>query len=389
MFSATIQEELSTFVKAGLKDYAFVKLDSEYTLSENAALFFIFARQSDKLASLIYILKKIEKDECSIIFAPTKYHVDLISEVLAKFEIRNVGIYGKMDMTARQEQVAIFKKKQIKILVVTDLASRGIDLPFVENVIHFDYPQNDKVFIHRSGRTSRAGRKGKIYCLMSLTEVAYLSDLLLFVGRKASYKKEELGDNTKAFCGNLPMILLNEVNEALQQLFREDIECENLLRMATRAYEKFTKTRSAASKFSLKNSCRAELETPNPVFLDQVEKYADQIDILQKLKNFKPHASYLSLQSEKVNKKSSLTSTLLNNDNPQLAKTLEKAKNFQSAVKEIKKVETQLRDEKEKKQLLRAKRNQVLQEQREEGESEQEDYEEYYTQKYQAKYKPA
>ena len=142
MFSATIQEELSTFVKAGLKDYAFVKLDSEYTISENSELYFIFTRQSDKLAALVYLLKQVQQDECSIIFAPTKYHVDLISEVLTKFEVPNVGIYGKMDMVARKEQVLAFKQRKIKILVVTDLASRGIDLPFVENVIHFDYPQS-------------------------------------------------------------------------------------------------------------------------------------------------------------------------------------------------------------------------------------------------------
>ena len=98
MFSATIQEELSTFVKAGLKDYAFVKLDSEYTLSENAQLSFIFTRQSDKLGSLIYLLKNLDRNDSSIVFAPTKYHVDLIAEVLNKFEIENVGIYGKMDM---------------------------------------------------------------------------------------------------------------------------------------------------------------------------------------------------------------------------------------------------------------------------------------------------
>lgn len=133
----------------------------------------------------------MDRNDSSIVFAPTKYHVDLIAEVLNKFEIENVGIYGKMDMEQRQDQILIFKKKKIKVMVVTDLASRGIDLPFVENVIHYDYPQNDKVFIHRSGRTSRAGRKGKIFCLMSTTETAYLSDLLLFIGRKPSYEMKD------------------------------------------------------------------------------------------------------------------------------------------------------------------------------------------------------
>ena len=97
MFSATIPEEISTFAKAGLKEYAFIKLDSEYTLSDNNELHFILARQNEKISALIYLLQSFNLQETSIVFAPTKYHVDLLSSLLECFGISNVGIYGKMD----------------------------------------------------------------------------------------------------------------------------------------------------------------------------------------------------------------------------------------------------------------------------------------------------
>jgi ATP-dependent RNA helicase DDX54/DBP10 len=68
-------------------------------------------------------------------------------------------------------------------LIVTDLAARGIDIPLLENVIHYDFPTKLKLFIHRSGRTARAGQAGTSYSLISPDELAYMHDLSIFVGR--------------------------------------------------------------------------------------------------------------------------------------------------------------------------------------------------------------
>ena len=64
------------------------------------------------------------------------------------------------------------------------MAARGIDIPLLQNVIHFDFPPNMKLFIHRSGRTARAGQKGSSYALITTDEMAYLHDLSIFVGKK-------------------------------------------------------------------------------------------------------------------------------------------------------------------------------------------------------------
>lgn len=104
MFSATIPEELSSFARAGLKEYVFVKLDSEFTINENVSLNFILTRNNEKIASLVHLLKSvIPSEENSIIFASTKYHVDLVCAILDKFNVNNVCIYGKMDAYARKD----------------------------------------------------------------------------------------------------------------------------------------------------------------------------------------------------------------------------------------------------------------------------------------------
>lgn len=93
-------------------------------------------------------------------------------------------IYGAMDQTTREERLMKFRIKKFNFLIVTDLAARGIDIPLLENVIHYDFPTSLKLFIHRSGRTARAGQKGTAYCLVTGDEVAYLHDLSIYVGRK-------------------------------------------------------------------------------------------------------------------------------------------------------------------------------------------------------------
>ena len=77
-------------------------------------------------------------------------------------------------------------------MIVTDLAARGIDIPLLENVIHYDFPTTLKLFIHRSGRTARAGQKGTAYCLVTNDELGYLHDLSVYVGRKYADSPEFL-----------------------------------------------------------------------------------------------------------------------------------------------------------------------------------------------------
>lgn len=71
----------------------------------------------------------------------------------------------------------------MKLLIVTDIAARGLDLPFVDNVVHYDFPSTPKLFVHRSGRTARAGRPGKAYSFLTYDELPYLLDLYIFLSK--------------------------------------------------------------------------------------------------------------------------------------------------------------------------------------------------------------
>jgi ATP-dependent RNA helicase DDX54/DBP10 len=96
-------------------------------------------------------------------------------------------------------------------LIVTDLAARGIDIPLLSNVIHYDFPTKLKMFIHRAGRTARNGQKGTSYSIVTKKELPYMHDLSVFVGRKyfdkatEDYTTQEILMNPQHICyGKLP-----------------------------------------------------------------------------------------------------------------------------------------------------------------------------------------
>ena len=101
-----------------------------------------------------------------------------------------------MDQRAREDRLFRFRKKIIKVLFVTDLAARGIDIPLLENVVHYDFPTKMKLFIHRSGRTARAGQSGTSYSIITQDELAYMHDLSIFVGRRHFDRVETPEDST-------------------------------------------------------------------------------------------------------------------------------------------------------------------------------------------------
>lgn len=121
---------------------------------------FFILRPEEKIGALFYVLEKIVKKEKVIIFASTRFHVDYLMSIVSEV-YECYGVYGKMDMDQRTSSLENFKKQKGKsILIVTDVAARGLDIPSVKYVLHYDYPSNHQIFIHRSGRTARAEQEG-------------------------------------------------------------------------------------------------------------------------------------------------------------------------------------------------------------------------------------
>jgi ATP-dependent RNA helicase DDX54/DBP10 len=168
LFSATISSEVKDFTLAGIKDYRMVQVDRDSKLSDQLKIHFFVVRSVEKEAALMYILReRVQTGEQTIVFAATRYHVEYLCELAIKAGFKANFIYGAMDQRAREDKLIEFRRKYTNFLFVTDLAARGIDIPYLENVIHFDFPTKLKLFIHRAGRTARAGRTGVSYGIVT------------------------------------------------------------------------------------------------------------------------------------------------------------------------------------------------------------------------------
>lgn len=132
---------------------------------------------------MLYLLAKIIKREKVIIFVSTRYHVDYLLSLVGQVH-SCYGVYGKMDMEQRTYALDMFRKRKGSILIVTDVAARGLDIPEVNFVLHYDYPSSHQIFVHRSGRTARADKEGHTIALITYHELAYMIELATFVTKK-------------------------------------------------------------------------------------------------------------------------------------------------------------------------------------------------------------
>ena len=115
-------------------------------------------------------------------------------QILEKMEIPCSCVYSSLDQTARKIAVNNFKSKTVKILLVTDVAARGIDIPLLDNVVNFSFPAKPKLFVHRVGRVARAGRFGTAYSFVSPDEAAYLQDLHLFLDKPLKFAERSMSE---------------------------------------------------------------------------------------------------------------------------------------------------------------------------------------------------
>lgn len=93
------------------------------------------------------------------------------------------AVYGAMDQAARKISVGKFRAGRVAVMLVTDVAARGIDIPTVDNVLNYDFTPKPKLFVHRAGRAARAGRPGTAVSLVTSEDYPYLIDLHLFLSR--------------------------------------------------------------------------------------------------------------------------------------------------------------------------------------------------------------
>ncbi|XP_028406075.1 ATP-dependent RNA helicase DDX54-like [Dendronephthya gigantea] len=265
LFSATLPKSLVEFAKAGLNDPTLLRLDVDTKLSEQLKLAFFSARADDKNAVLLHLLQSVIKPtEQTMIFAATRHHVEFLKTLLALTSIPCSYVYSALDQAARKINVAKFRKKKCMVLITTDVAARGIDIPMLDNVINYNFPAQSKLFVHRVGRVARAGRIGTAYSIIAPDEVAYMLDLCLFLGRPLKTARESYTENDdKDFVyGRVPQDIIDEQEDTLRNI-HQNTDAQSEHETCTKAYKQYSKSRPAPSPESVKRTKEMSLKALN------------------------------------------------------------------------------------------------------------------------------
>jgi len=330
LFSATLPKSLVEFAKAGLREPHLVRLDAESKMSPDLECAFLTLKDAEKEGALLHLLNDViqmptgeaaaarkavdpqnpkkrkrhsapsatdlPSEYSTIIFAATKHHVEYLSNLLKLAGFPVSYVYGSLDQTARKAQVEDFRSGLTTILVVTDVAARGIDIPLLANVINYDFPSQPKVFIHRVGRTARAGKKGWSYNLINNADLPYLLDLQLFLG-----KKLVLGRNTgqpahfveDMVLGGIPKDRLEKSCEWVTKILNEDGDLEALRGVAVKGERLYTKSRNSASSESARKAKTLAFEQaisdPHLIYKnDTSTNTMERDEMLAKISGFRP-----------------------------------------------------------------------------------------------------
>ncbi|MFT4532782.1 MAG: ATP-dependent RNA helicase RhlE [Saprospiraceae bacterium] len=177
LFSATLSKDLESIKNILLDDPKVIKIASEDDDIESINLTGYFVTEDRKGPLLRYLIKQNEMDQV-LVFTSSAQKADRVAAKLTKNGIDAFPIHGKKSQGARQSALEAFKTGKIKVLVATDLLSRGIDIVGLPFVINYELPRSPKDFIHRVGRTGRAGENGLAISFVDREEVKHFKVIL-------------------------------------------------------------------------------------------------------------------------------------------------------------------------------------------------------------------
>ena len=341
LFSATLPKSLVEFARAGLQDPKLIRLDAESKIAPGLESAFFTVKRAEKEGALLHILQDVirmpvgptegsrkAKEQVTasskkrkrgaegptaretpsrhstVIFAATKHHVEYLANLLKAFGYATSYVYGSLDQTARKMQVQDFRTGMTNILVVTDVAARGLDIPVLANVINYDFPSQPKIFVHRVGRTARAEKTGWSYSLVAGQDMPYLLDLQLFLSRKLvlgrAQKEEGIFKNTLVV-GAMSRDKSERCCEEVAKLLGDDGDLAAMRDVAGKGEKQYLRTRNTASAESVKRAKQlAQSESSratNMLFEADVDGDAEQrrLDMLARVSGFRPQETVFEI----------------------------------------------------------------------------------------------
>uniref|UniRef100_A0A663EIU4 RNA helicase n=1 Tax=Aquila chrysaetos chrysaetos TaxID=223781 RepID=A0A663EIU4_AQUCH len=302
LFSATLPKLLVEFARAGLTEPMLIRLDVESKLSEQLKLAFFHVRGDDKPAVLLHLLRNVVKpQDQTVVFVATKHHTEYLKELLMAQGIRCTHIYSSLDQTARKINIAKFAHGKCPVLLVTDVAARGLDIPMLDNVINYSFPAKAKLFLHRVGRVARAGRSGTAYSLVAPDEMPYVFDLHLFLGRPLVLAgAQEMPADAGGVLGRVPQSLVDDEECLLLTDHEGSLELRSLRRVANNAHRQYLRSRPGPSPESIKRAKDLDVSQLgiHPLFSARFEDTElERLKFVDSIKTYKSKATIFEINA--------------------------------------------------------------------------------------------
>jgi ATP-dependent RNA helicase RhlE len=181
LFSATMPKSIADLAASFLNNAVTIDVSPEEITVDRIEQKIMFVRKADKRRLIVKIIKQ-ERVRKGIVFTRTKHGSNRLVKQLAQSGINAAAIHGNKSQSARTKALANFKNGEVTVLVATDIASRGIDVNDITHVFNYDLPNEPESYVHRIGRTARAGKSGIAYGFCDDTESGYLVGIQQLIG---------------------------------------------------------------------------------------------------------------------------------------------------------------------------------------------------------------
>ena len=179
LFSATMPKAILSIIKNYLRDPAMIRIQPKEITTDTIQQLYVKTRNRDREAILTRFIELYGATR-TIVFCNTKRKVDELVEWLAARGYQAERIHGDMDQSARMNVIRRYKEGKVQVLVATDVAARGLDIPAVELVFNFELPRHEEYYVHRIGRTGRAGLKGTSISFVTAKEMYSLKSIMRY-----------------------------------------------------------------------------------------------------------------------------------------------------------------------------------------------------------------
>lgn len=176
LFSATMPAHIERLAKKYMKDYEVISVAAKQLNRDNVSQIYYEVSNADKFEALYRIID-VEESFYGVVFCRTKVDSDDVAHKLNNRGCRAEAIHGDLSQAQREKVLGKFRKRQLTVLVATDVAARGIDIEDLSHVVNYSLPQDPESYVHRIGRTGRAGKSGKAITLITPSESRKLSGI--------------------------------------------------------------------------------------------------------------------------------------------------------------------------------------------------------------------